>query len=298
VKKEKRKDNKSGSPNPKKKNVETKQIETVKDTPKIETTNKEDTAAKNSPIKEQATVESKQEDSDLLKLKSILSKMKPISEKAFEYNLIIQIGEELKICKQKPVLLAKDVIDRATELNEVQVGSLANRKPKRLERKTETEEVKKLRIDAKNQLERVTEEAKIEDSERDLKLALNKLTPDNYRRIFKIIYDLKSKSEKTQEVFIDLVYKRARSEQKYIELYGTLCKDAVCVELNIDPKRTLSESITLKSSTGAAIISKVKSAFEKRKEFKEEIKAWKQDLTQEEIDYYNRNAIFGSIIDK
>jgi len=307
-KKEGKKDNKSDTPK-KKKNVEVKHvkdIETVKDTPKIETASKEDTIrkVKDDVVKEKAIqkseaagiVESKQEDSDLSKLKNILSKVGSTTKRAFTYELIIQIGREIKICKQKPILLAKDIFSRRTELNEVQVGSPINKRSKGFERKAETEEVKKLKIDAKNQLERVTEEAKIEDIEGDIKLALNKLTPDNYQKIFKIIYELKSKSEKTQEAFVDLVYKRAKSEQKYIEIYGNLCKDIVCKELNIDPKKTLSESTTLKSSSGAAIILKVKSAFAKRNEFKEEIKASKQDLTQEEVDNYNRDAIFGSTV--
>lgn len=234
----------------------------------------------------------KQEDLDLLKLKEILSKRKT-TKRAFAYELIMEIGRELKICRRRPVLLAKDLLGRATELYEVS-GSPTSRKSQNIERKAEPEEVKKLKMDAKTQLERITEEAKTENDEKEIKFALNKLTPDNYGKQFAAMHVLKSKSDELQKMLVDMLFKKAWREQKYIELYGRLCKDFVCKELGLDPKKKVSPQATLKSCFGAAIVAKLTSAFQKRNEFKEEVKALKQDYTDEEVYYDHRNMLFGS----
>eukprot|EP00826_Nyctotherus_ovalis_P047504 TRINITY_DN5469_c0_g4_i2.p1 TRINITY_DN5469_c0_g4~~TRINITY_DN5469_c0_g4_i2.p1 ORF type:complete len:535 (-),score=190.38 TRINITY_DN5469_c0_g4_i2:706-2265(-) len=237
--------------------------------------------------------EDKQEDSDLSKLKEILNKKKT-TKRAFTYEVIMEIGRELKICRRRPVLLAKDLLGRTTELYDIS-GSPVGKKPQNIERRAEPEEVTKLKMDAKNQLERITEEAKVENDEKEIKFALNKLTPDNYGKQLTLIYALKSKSDELQKMLINMLFKKAWSEQKYIELYGNLCKDFVCKELGLDPKKNVSPLATAKSSFGAAIVARLTDAFEKRNEFKEEIKALRQDYTDEEVYFNHRNMLFGSI---
>jgi hypothetical protein len=96
----------------------------------------------------------------------------------------MRIGAELSVTRKEPVLLTTDVLTRRRELREVSLPSSGKKRSDYVARRPETEEEKKMKTDAKEQLKLLEERSKKPNDAGDIKLALNKLTPENYSKVF------------------------------------------------------------------------------------------------------------------
>lgn len=237
--------------------------------------------------------------------------MNNVNDSVLTYDAILRIGTELKLCQMEPSLLVNDVLERETELHNPSTGE---KKVIKLKRREKTEQEKKIEEDAKRQKEHIDKMKNVEDMEGDIKLALNKLTPDNYDIMFKNIWELKSnlekrmkqakgegKSEKTENVLVEQIFKKAWSEPKYIALYGTLCKEIIYKEVSNQSDSAGSDSkqsrdIMKGSQFRIEIIRKCQHTFEHRQNIREDLKKnSKKDLTDDELDYLHNQILFGSI---
>lgn len=209
----------------------------------------------------------------------------------FTYEIIVKIGSELAVCHMKPKLLVEDLLNRPM-LNGRK--ELVTREA--LTRRVKTEEEKTIERDAKAREKLLAESAKVQDDKGDLKLALNKLTPENYTTMAEKIWKLKGKSAEVSEILVDLIFKKAWSEQKYIGLYGKLCKGIICRELKV-PESKLSKNEMKKSKFRDSIITKCQKTFDNRSTLKEDLKtSSKTELSEDEIELIHRKMIFGSTL--
>jgi len=226
--------------------------------------------------------------SDMEKLLEII---KDLPEGRFTYEAIKRIGAELDICHKKPILLHKEILTRFMHDGKKPIEGKGI-----LMRREKTEEEKRIEKDAQEHAKLLAEKAKTQDVEGEIKLALNKLTPENYEVMFDRIWNLKSKSSKASEVLLNRIFKKAWSEPTYIELYGRLCKELICREVNI-PYSKLSKSKIKESKFRDKIITECQITFNNRNKLKTDLKnTSKEDVNDEEIDFTHRKLLFGSII--
>lgn len=239
---------------------------------------------KEKPIAPTTKIRPKSDMEELLKI------MKDLPKGEFTYEVIKRIGAELTVCHMKPTLLNKDVLTRA-----MRNGKRVIEGKSILMRREKTEEEKKIEKDAREHVKLLVEKAKVQDVEGDIKLALNKLTPENYEVMFDKILNLKNKSSKVSEVLVNKIFKKAWSEPTYIELYGHLCKELICKEVKV-PYSKLSKNKMKDSKFRDKIITKCQITFNNRNKLKDNLKkTLKEDTTDDELNIAHRKLLLGSI---
>ena len=169
-------------------------------------------------------------------LKTLLQS--PRREHVFEEKTILLL-KDWSICKRKPKLLIKGLLDRKVELrdsyshgqgdkrpyNKTNRGPPPAAKPEetKFERKEKSELEKQMEVQATEYLKK----EKTDTVRGDIKLALNKLTPDNYTIVFDDIAKLRAKTEDAPKILVEIIFRKAWKEQKYIRVYARLCNDLV-----------------------------------------------------------------------
>jgi len=292
--KEQKKEVKKVADTTKQKSAPQKPIDTPQKTkeasPKAKETKEEKKAEKNqvkekmmediAPIKEKVQ-------SDLMKFEEII---KDLKGGAFTYEVIVRIGTELKICHAKPTPALEQIINRQSEFRDPITGE---RKENKMQRRQKTEIEIQIDNEAKAQKKKLDESASKVDKEGELKLALNKLTPDNYSVMFKTIWEL---TEKLPDTAVDVIFKKAWNEQNYISLYGTLCKNIIYKQLGKGLNDKIDKKLLKSSDIRKKILYTCHLTFTKRREIRTELKdSSKKELTEEELDYLHNKKFFGSI---
>lgn len=244
-------------------------------------------------IKVREVIKQKEDIPSIVAVKTDLMRFEEITKNlkggAFSYEIILRIGSELKICHTKPTLLLEGVTNRALEFRDPITGE---KKESKMQRRQKTEIEIQIDNEAKAQKKKLEESASKVDTEADLKFALNKLTPDNYSVTYKTIWDL---TIKFPDIAVDAIFKKAWSEQNYIPLYGTLCKEIIYNELKKPKDTKLEKGLIKNSKIRGKILEKCHDTFKGRKKLREELKASsKKELTDDELDYFHHRMFFGS----
>lgn len=265
-----------------------------------------------------AAAAEKKEESELEKLKALFKKYSvPMEEpgkkvaKVFSYDLIMEI-KDFKVCSKPPSLLIVDVLTRKKEMREVAIakrGQKSSYTTQRehvvptispVNRRAETAEEKDMKSKAKETLDMISTREKNSTDANEIKLLLNKLTPDNYDKIIESIAKMPAKSEETSKLLVEVIFKKAWSEQKYISLYGKLCKEMIYRELRVPLDKKMTSKQLKDSKFRTSIIAMCELTFHTRKALKESIqqpadpakKLSPEDI--EEIKFWQRKKLFGS----
>lgn len=270
----------------KSKDIPQKTKELPQKTKEVKKEKKEEESKAKEKVKEDIAPIKEKVKSDLMRFEELV---KDLKGGAFTYEVIIKIGAELKICHEKPTPELEQIINRQSEFRDPVTGE---RKENKMQRRQKTEIEIQIDNEAKEQKKKLEDSVNKIDKEGEFKLALNKLTPDNYNVMFRTIWE---QTEKSPDVAVDVIFKKAWSEQKYIPLYGTLCKEIIYKQLGKDLDAKFEKDLLKSSEIRDKILKKCHSTFTERRNIRTKLKEnSKKELTEEELDYFHKRMFFGS----